>query len=169
MSKYKRFSNQPTSKDIFDYESKWGANYKRHPLIHLVDFVPTEWLVSIASEHTDDLASNNLRGEMLSGERLNENLMREGMAHPLIISVNGVGEEIKVRLDCGQHRARVALLLADIRWLPCFVEVSHGKSPVIRNNGPHEHPIDRAFLLREPDIRAQFMKPSDLFRAYNVC
>lgn len=44
--------------------------------------------------------------------------------HPLIVSVNGVGEEIKVRLDCGQHRARVVLAIAGIAWLPYFMEPS---------------------------------------------
>lgn len=165
MSRTKSFPNQPRPEDVADFEAKWGTRYKNHPLIDCVDFVPTEWLVSIASGK-DDLASNNITGEMLSGEKLNEAIGKDGMVHPLIISINGIGPDYKVRLDCGQHRARIALLIADIAWLPCFVEVSHGRSPYIRANGDHEYPIDRRQLLREPDIQAQFMRPSKLFMHY---
>lgn len=161
------YPNKPELKDITDFESKWGTRYKKHPLIGLTDFVPAEWLISIASGK-DDLASNDLSGEILSGERLNEAISRDGMAHPLIISINGVGDDYKVRLDCGQHRARVAYSIAGLKWLPCFVEVSHGTSPFIRDNGPHEHHIDKSMLLREPDIEAQFMNPSDLFFGYVI-
>lgn len=165
MKNKKTFPNKAQPEDIAAYEAKWGTRYKNHPLIDFVDFIPTEWLVSIGSGK-DDLASNNIDGEMLSGEKLNEAISKDGMVHPLIVSINGVGDDYKVRLDCGQHRARVALLVAGIDWLPCFVEVSPGASPYIRANGPHEYPIDRNLLLRKPDIEAQFMRPSALFSRY---
>lgn len=149
------------------FESLWGRSYQEHPLSHLVGFVPTTWLVSIASRKPD-LGSNNLKGEMLSGARLNETLKREGMVHPIIISINGVGEDFRVRLDCGQHRARVACLIAGIGWLPCFVEVSHGRSPFIRGNGPHEYALNPEALAAKPDIKAQFMSPASLFSRYEV-
>ena len=165
MSPSKIYPNKPPLEAIIDFESKWGTRYKSHPLIHLVDFVPTQWLIAIASGK-NDLASNSLKGEMLSGEKLNNNLMNDGMAHPLIISINGVGDDYKVRLDCGQHRARVAYLLAHIEWLPCFVEVSPGRSPFIRANGDHEYFLDTKYLRTKPDVVAQFMKPSELFSEY---
>lgn len=164
---YQSYPSNPSPCIISQYESQWGSVYREHPLNPYVSFVPTSWLVSIASRK-DDLASNGLTGEMLSGHRLNESLSRDGMVHPMIISVNGVGDETKVRLDCGQHRARVAYLLAGVEWLPCFVEVSHGVSPYIRANGPHEYHIHQEALSRKPDMKAQFMRPSELFSRFDV-
>lgn len=152
---------------INEYEQAWGRNYRDHPLSDFVSFVPSDWLSAIGSRKSD-LASNGLDGVILSGQKLNENLCREGMAHPIIISVNGVGDDIKVRLDCGQHRARIAHLVAGVQWLPCFVEVSHGKSAFIRSNGPHEYQISPEALLRKPDIKAQFMRPDALFSRFDI-
>lgn len=63
-------------------------------------------------------------------------------------------------------QARIALLVPDLTWIPCMVEISHDQSPHIRNNGPHEYAVRRDALAVPPDIRAQFMSPNDLFARY---
>lgn len=166
-NRHKVYPNTPPPEAIAQYEAKWKTAYKGHALAHLVEFVPTEWLVSIGSRKFD-MGTNDLKGKSVSGERLNQVLMQEGMVHPLIVSINGVGHDYRIRLDCGQHRARVALLIAELPWLPCYIEVSHDDSPFIRSNGQHEYPISANDLVREPDIRAQFMRPSDLLARYTV-
>lgn len=152
--------------EITHYESLWGMSYAAHPLSRKIAFVPVRWLLALTSRDAQ-LASNNLHGEMLPGERLLENLCKEGMAHPIMLSVNGVGEPRRVRVDCGQHRVRIAYYLTDIRWLPCVVEVSHHKDPVIREgNGHHSYRIAEEALEQPPNMRAQFMSPMELFARY---
>lgn len=153
-------------KEVAHYESLWGLSYTAHPLSRKVAFVPVRWLLALTSRDAQ-LGSNNLAGKMLSGERLLENLCKEGMAHPIILSVNGIGDQKRVRVDCGQHRVRIAYYLTDIRWLPCVVEVSQGKDPVIRmSNGHHSHRIAEEAFEQAPNIRDQFMSPMELFSRY---
>lgn len=147
----------------------WGNNYQKHPLADKVSFVPTKWLLRITSDKKDDLSSNNIHGEILNGKALNKNLCQEGMYHPIIISINGVGDIMKVRLDCGQHRVRIAHHIAKLDVLPCFVEVSHSPSAVIRNlNGDHEYILDPDALKRYPSAITQFEKPDDIFRRFSL-
>jgi hypothetical protein len=154
---------------IQHYISLWKANYQQHPLAHKVGFIPTEWLLKITSDRKHDFASNTIHGDILDGERLNQNICKEGMHHPIIVSINGVGNDYKVRLDCGQHRVRIAHHIAKIQALPCFIEVSHGKSSVIRIlNGDHEYDIKSEALKRSPRIIEQFENPDDIFQRYQL-
>lgn len=153
--------------DINKYEQSWGTNYKSHPLIHQVSFVPVQWLLSITSR-LNDVDSNDMYGNLLDGHKLNSNLISEGMSHPIIISINSVGTNRMVRLDCGQHRVRIAAWIQGMEWLPCFVEVTHGDTAFIRDNGPHEYILSPGALQREPDAHKHFMKPSDLFARYDI-
>jgi hypothetical protein len=154
---------------INQYIALWGDNYQKHPLAHKVGFIPTKWLLKITSDRKFDFASNTIHGDILDGERLNQNICKEGMHHPIIVSINGVGDDYKILLDCGQHRVRIAHHIAHIEALPCFVEVSHGKSSVIRNlNGNHEYALNSNSLLRKPSVIEQFENPDDIFRRYQL-
>lgn len=141
-----------------------NASWKEHPLYASgkIELVPTEWVWKYWGRDVSPEA-DLVDGTIVSLDELWQNILSEGLHHPLIMRV-GITNK-KFRLEAGNHRIQV-LHEHGVHYLPLTVQLRD-------ECGPHAgdvmtdatHNFDAGDELLVSNIHEEYMRPSEVFRS----
>jgi hypothetical protein len=125
---------------------------------HLIEMVPTKWLLSIANPNPTNY-SDLKNGKLVYMDTLYQDMLKNGMGDPLILGV-GLSTN-RVRLESGNHRVRIF----DSKGIKLTPVVALVKDSSITSIGNGEHLGDLMELKKDgfnDHLLNTYMKPSSI-------